>query len=156
MKKIIFVCHGNICRSPMAEFIMKDLVEKAGAAEEFSIESSATSSEETGNCVYPPAARELKRHGIESHGKYARRFNMNDYNNNDLIVVMEDYNLHNLMRIIGCDCEHKVWKLLDFIEETPTRTSGRDISDPWYHNDFTKTYQEIYDGCKGLLSFLGY
>ena len=156
MKKIMFVCHGNICRSPMAEFVMKSLVEKASAGTEFYIESSATSREEIGNEIYPPAAYTLSRHGIESREHCARQFTVEDYNSFDMVVVMEDYNKRNLMRLIGCDCENKVWKLLDFVVDEPQACNGADISDPWYHGNFDKTYKEIEQGCKGLLRYLGY
>jgi protein-tyrosine phosphatase len=154
MKKIMFVCHGNICRSPMAEFVMKSLAAKAGA--ELCVESSATSREEIGNSIYPPAARILSLHGIDSSGHHARQFTVDDYNNFDMVVVMEDYNKRNLLRLIGCDCEGKVWKLLDFVGDEPQSCNGADISDPWYHGDFDKTYKEIEAGCKGLLKYLGY
>ena len=154
MKKIMFVCHGNICRSPMAEFVMKSLAAKAGA--ELHIESSATSREEIGNSIYPPAAQILYMHGIASAGHHARQFTVDDYNNFDMVVVMEDYNKHNLLRLIGCDCEGKVWKLLDFVSDEPQPCNGADISDPGYHGNFDKTYQEIEQGCKGLLEYLGY
>lgn len=149
----MFVCHGNICRSPMAEFIMKDLLSKADVTDVY-VESSATSSEEIGNRVYPPAASQLSLHGIVCAGKRARRFTMDDYNTFDMIVVMEEYNIRNLMRIIGCDCEGKVWKLLDFLSDAPARGMGEDISDPWYHDNFEKTYNEILTGCKGLMQYL--
>ena len=151
----MFVCHGNICRSPMAEFVMKSLVEKAGVADEVHIESSATSREEIGNGIYPPAAHTLAQHNIECKGHRARQFTIDDYNINDIVVVMEDYNVRNLLRIIGCDCDKKVWKLLDFVEETPAKCMGNDISDPWYHGNFDKTYKEILAGCKGLVKFIG-
>lgn len=152
MKKIMFVCHGNICRSPMAEFVMRSLAVKAGA--ELHIESSATSREEIGNGIYPPAAHTLAQHNIECKGHRARQFTVEDYNSNDYVVVMEDYNTRNLLRIIGCDCDKKVWKLLDFIEEPPVKCMGGDISDPWYHDNFDKTYKEILAGCKALIKFL--
>ena len=150
----MFVCHGNICRSPMAEFIMKELVRKASAQEEIYIESSATSSEEIGNSIYPPAEYMLSQHRIPCKGHRARRFTVDDYNSFDLVVVMEDYNVRNLTRIIGCDCEAKVWKLMDFAADEPQRCSGADISDPWYHGNFDKTYKEIEKGCKALLKYL--
>ena len=155
MKKIMFVCHGNICRSPMAEFIMKELARKAFADSELHIESSATSSEEIGNSIYPSAEYTLAQHGIPCSGHRARRFTIDNYNNFDFVVVMEDYNVRNLTRIIGCDCEGKVWKLLDFVADEPQRCSGADISDPWYHGNFDKTYKEIEKGCKALLKYLG-
>ena len=156
MKKIMFVCHGNICRSPMAEFVMKSLVQKIAVVEELYIESSATSREEIGNGIYPPAAHTLASHGVECKGHCARQFTVEDYNNFDMVVVMEEYNKRNLMRLIGCDCKHKVWKLLDFVGDEPQRNAGADISDPWYHGNFDKTYKEIEQGCKGLLRYLGY
>ena len=156
MKKIMFVCHGNICRSPMAEFIMKELARKAFADSELHIESSATSSEEIGNSIYPSAEYTLAQHGIPCSGHRARRFTIDNYNNFDFVVVMEDYNVRNLTRIIGCDCEGKVWKLLDFAADEPQRTMGEDISDPWYHGNFDKTYKEILTGCKALMKYLGY
>ena len=154
MKKIMFVCHGNICRSPMAEFVMKSLAAKSGA--ELHIESSATSREEIGNSIYPPAAYTLSLHGIDCNGHRVRQFTVDDYNDFDLVIVMEDYNKRNLLRLIGCDCAGKVWKLLDFAANEPQPCNGADISDPWYHGDFDKTYKEIEQGCRGLLKFLGY
>lgn len=156
MKKIMFVCHGNICRSPMAEFVMKSLAAKACIGEELHIESSATSREEIGNPIYPHAAYTLSLHGIDSDGHHARQFTVDDYNSFDMVIVMEDYNKRNLMRLIGCDCECKVWKLLDFVSEEPYPCAGADISDPWYHGDFNKTYKEIEQGCRGLLKYWGY
>lgn len=147
MKKIMFVCHGNICRSPMAEFIMKDIVNKKGLQNEIYIESSATSYEEIGNSVYPPAARALAQHNIGCCSRQARRFTESDYRNFDFVVVMEDYNIGNLMRIIADDTDEKVWKLLDFVEDRIVRCKGDDISDPWYHGNFEKTYKEITAGC---------
>ena len=154
MKKIMFVCHGNICRSPMAEFVMKSLAAKSGA--ELHIESSATSREEIGNSIYPPAAYTLSLHGIDCNGHRARQFTVDDYNDFNMVIVMEDYNKRNLLRLIGCDCAGKVWKLLDFVADEPQPCNGADISDPWYHGDFDKTYKEIEQGCRGLLKFLGY
>ena len=156
MKKIMFVCHGNICRSPMAEFVMKSLAGKSFVADRLHIESSATSREEIGNGIYPPAAYTLSMHGIECEGHCARQFTVEDYNSFDMVVVMEDYNKRNLMRLIGCDCENKVWKLLDFADDEPVQCSAADISDPWYHGNFEKTYNEILKGCKGLMRYLGY
>ena len=155
MIKILFVCHGNICRSPMAEFVMKALVEKAYATDEVYIESSATSREEIGNGIYPPAAHTLSLHGVPCEGHHARQFTVDDYNSFDMVVVMEDYNRSNLLRLVGCDCKGKVWKLLDFVDREPLRGMGADISDPWYHGNFDKTYNEIVAGCKGLMKYLG-
>lgn len=157
MKKILFVCHGNICRSPMAEFIMKNLATAAGVAGRLHIESAATSCEEIGNAVYPPAMRELARHGISCEGKRARRITAADFSTYDMIIVMEDYNIKN-MRNLPVECG-KVWKLLDFAScaaGSATPLSGGDISDPWYHGDFATTYNEIELGCSGLLTYLGF
>lgn len=156
MKKIMFVCHGNICRSPMAEYVMKSLVGEQKLDEEIYIDSSATSREEIGNAIYPPAASTLSKHGIDSRGHAAKQFTVADYNGFDMVIVMEDYNKRNLMRLIGCDCENKVWKLLDFALDEPLPGVGDDISDPWYHGNFDKTYNEIVAGCKGLMRYLGY
>lgn len=153
----MFVCHGNICRSPMAEFVMKELAHRNGCTDELYIESSATSNEEIGNGVYPPAVQVLAKHGISCKGKRARRLTADDYDRFDYIVVMEEYNKRNLLRIIGCDCEGKVWKLLDFAGDAAcARGCGDDISDPWYHGNFDKTYNEILIGCEGLMKHLGY
>ena len=113
MKKILFVCHGNICRSPMAEFVMKDLVRKAGLESQYYIESAATSTEELGNEVYPPAKRKLAEHGILCKGKTARQMTRNDYNRFDLLIGMDDWNIRNMKRICGGDPEGKIHKLLD-------------------------------------------
>ena len=158
MKKIMFVCHGNICRSPMAEYIMKDLARKAGVDDELHIESSATSSEEIGNGIYPPALYELGRNNIAvDKEKRAARITRDDYQEYDMIIVMESYNIRNLSAVAGFDPQNKIWKLLDF--ENPNaveQCSGEDISDPWYHGNFYKTYKEIEKGCAGLLKYLGH
>lgn len=148
MKKIMFVCHGNICRSPMAEFIMKKLVRENGIADNFQISSSATSTEEIGNPVYPPAREELKRHGISCDGKYAVQVKKSDYKKYDLFLIMDDLNNRNIMRIFGKDPENKVHKLLEF--------AGRNnnVADPWYNGRFDVAYNDIYDGCSGLLRYL--
>lgn len=157
MKSILFVCHGNICRSPMAEFVMKDIARRAGVEELLHIESAATSCEEIGNGVYPPAVRELARHGISCDGKRARRITVSDFSQYDMIVVMEDYNIRN-MRSLPIE-NGRLWKLLDFegcsVAGVAEPLSGGDISDPWYHGNFSATYKEIETGCKGLLTYLG-
>lgn len=145
MKKILFVCHGNICRSPMAEFIMRDLVEKAGIAQDYYIESAATSTEELGNSVYPPAQRKLAQHGISCKGKTARQMTRADYNRFDLIIGMDDWNIRNIMRIVGSDPENKIHKLLDF-----TNRPG-DVADPWYTGNFDATWRDCLEGCQQLL-----
>ena len=150
MIKILFICHGNICRSPMAEFVLKTITAQRGIAADFYIESAATSSEEIGNPVYPPARQELSRHGISCAGKTARRVTKRDYFQFDYLIVMESYNIRNLMRIIEEDPEHKVYRLLDFTERPG------DIDDPWYTGEFGVTYTEIVAGCEALLKYLGY
>ena len=148
MKSILFVCHGNICRSPMAEFIMKDLVRKAGREDEFCIESAATSTEEIGNGVYPPARRKLAEHGISCDGKTARQMTRRDYAQFDLLIGMDEWNIRNMKSICDGDPEGKIHKLLDF-------TSRRgDVADPWYTRDFEATWRDVSEGCQCLLTSL--
>ncbi len=146
MKRILFVCHGNICRSPMAEFVMKDLVEKAGRSRKFHIASCATSREELGNPVYPPARQKLSEHGISCAGKTARQMQKEDYENFDYIVAMDRYNLRNMAAFVGDDPQGKVSLLLSH--------AGRegDVADPWYTGDFEATWQDVLAGCRGLLT----
>lgn len=148
MIHINFICHGNICRSPMAEFVMRDLVKKQRLESEFYIVSSATSSEEIGNPVHPGTKRKLKEHGIDCFGKYAVQFKKSDYDKFDYLVVMDSNNIRNLNRIIKSDTDNKVYKLLDF-----TSRKG-DISDPWYTGNFDETYRDVYDGCTAFLDYL--
>lgn len=148
MYKIMFVCHGNICRSPMAEFIMKNMVKNEGLSESFFIASSATSTEEIGNPVYPPAQRELARHGLSPTGKYAVQLKKSDYDKYDIFAVMDENNLRNIRRIFPSDPQGKVHKLLSFAG------SGRDVADPWYSGDFETAYNDIFSGCKALLDKL--
>ena len=143
--RILFVCHGNICRSPMAEFIMKDLVRRAGLEDRYEIASAATSTEEIGNPVYPPARRELAEHGISCKGKTARQITRRDYADYDYLVAMEVYNLRNIRRIIPEDPEGKITLLMAHAG------SGEDIEDPWYTGNFAKVYQQIERGCQALL-----
>lgn len=145
MVRILFVCLGNICRSPMAEFVMKDLVKKEGLQDNFYIESAATSYEECGNPVYPPAVRELAKHGISCAEKRARTMTKDDYKRFDYIIGMEDRNITNIKRIIGADTENKVYKLMHFAGK------DEDIADPWYTGDFEGVYKQICEGCRGLL-----
>lgn len=145
MIRVLFVCHGNICRSPMAEFILKDMVHKRGLDDDFYIASAATSTEETGNPVHPGTRNKLRQHGISVDGKYAVTLRRSDYDKYDYIIGMEQYNIRNIMRIIGSDPEHKVHRLLDF-----TDLPG-DIADPWYTGNFDDTYDDIYKGCKAFL-----
>ncbi|MGO5115470.1 low molecular weight protein-tyrosine-phosphatase [Candidatus Avoscillospira sp. LCP25S3_F1] len=145
MIKILFVCHGNICRSPMAEFVMKDLVRKAGRAEEFSIASAATSTEEIGNPVYPPARRMLAAHGIDCTGKTARQLRKADYAQYDYLIGMDQANFRNMQRMCGGDPDGKIHLLLDF-----TDRPGQ-VADPWYTGDFQATWEDVLEGCVGLL-----
>jgi len=145
LKRILFVCHGNICRSPMAEFMMKDLVRKAGREKEFYIESAATSTEEIGNEVYPPAKRKLAEHGIGCKGKTARQMNRRDYDRFDLLIGMDSWNFRNMNRICGGDPEEKIHLLMDFTDEP------RDVADPWYTGDFEATWRDLLEGCQCLL-----
>ena len=146
MIKILFVCHGNICRSPMAEFVMKRLVRERGIERDFIIESAATSREELGNPVYPPARRMLARHGISCSGKNAVRMTKSDYDKYDYIVAMDSMNVRNIMRIIGSDTKSKVSMLLDFTDHP------RSVADPWYTGDFDSTYSDVTEGCQALLN----
>lgn len=152
MTKILFVCHGNICRSPMAEFIFKDLVRKCGRAEEFEVASCATSREEiwngVGNPVYPPAREELAKHGIGCAGKRAVQLTKADYNHYDFLIGMDENNIRNMMRILGADPEGKVRKLMDYTGR------GGDVADPWYSDRFDIAYRDIEEGCKALLEHL--
>lgn len=148
MERILFVCHGNICRSPMAEFVMKDLVRKAGADERFFIASAATSTEEIGNPVYPPARRKLAEHGIGCAGKTARQMTAADYREYDLLIGMDSANLRNMRRICGGDPEGKIRLLMDFTDRPG------DVADPWYTGDFETTWRDISAGCRGLLEWL--
>ena len=152
MLKIMFICHGNICRSPMAEFIFKKMVADKGIADRFVIASCATSTEEiwgdTGNPVYPPAKAELKKHGIICEGKRAVQLKKSDYENYDLFIGMDSYNIRNMHRILGGDPKGKIRKLMDYTQ------MGGDVADPWYSDRFDIAYRDIYDGCKGLLESL--
>ena len=151
MHRIMFVCHGNICRSPMAEFILKDMVKRQGIADEFVIASSATSTEEifrgVGNPVYPPAREELAKHGISCEGKRAVQLQAGDYDRYDLFIGMDSANIRNMTRILGGDPEDKIHKLMDYV-------SGGDVADPWYSGNFQVTYRDIYNGCTALLEVI--
>ncbi len=145
MIKILFVCHGNICRSPMAEFVMKDMVKKAGAQKQFYIASAATSTEEIGNPVHYGTRNKLREFGISTEGKYAIQLEREDYGKYDYLIGMERANIRNMLRILREDPESKVCRLLDFSEHP------RDIADPWYTGNFDKTYEDIKEGCEALL-----
>ena len=146
MTKILFICLGNICRSPMAEFVMKDLVKKTGLASQFHIESAATSREEIGNPVYPPARRKLAEHGISCEGHAARQLTAQDYEEYDLLIGMEGANLKNMQRICGGDPARKMHRLLDYTDRPG------DVDDPWYTGDFEATWRDVSTGCQGLLA----
>lgn len=148
MIKILFICHGNICRSPMAEFVMKDLVNKAGLAQQFKIASAATSNEEIGNSVYPSAQRKLAEHGIACLGKRACRLQSSEYKQYDLLIGMDQTNLRNMQRICGGDPEQKMHLLMEY-----TNRPG-DVADPWYTRDFDATWRDVNEGCQGLLEWL--
>ena len=145
MKNILFICHGNICRSPMTEFVMKDLVKKAGLSSQFHIESAATSREEIGNPVYPPARRKLAAHGISCDGHAARQLTNQDYDKYDLLIGMDSANLRNMYRICGGDFAGKMSLLMDH-----TARPGN-VADPWYTEDFESTWRDVLEGCQGLL-----
>ena len=152
MIKILFVCHGNICRSPMAEFVLKDLASRAGLSDNFYIASAATSTEEiwngVGNPVYPPAKAKLAEHGIDCSGKQAVQLTRADYDKYDYLIGMDSANIRNMNRMLGGDPEQKIFKLLSFAGK------DRDISDPWYTGDFETTYRDVVEGCTALLKEL--
>ena len=142
--KILFICHGNICRSPMAEFVMKELVKKSGRTDIY-IESAATSTEEIGNDIHPGTKRKLREEGIPFERRAARRMTAADYSRFDLIVGMDAENIRNILRITGGDPDNKVRRLLEFTDRV------RDIADPWYTGDFDETFRDIARGCRGIL-----
>ncbi len=146
MKKILFVCHGNICRSPMAEFVMKHLVEQAGKSHCYEIASAAVSREEIGNDMYPPAQRKLREKGVPFTHRAARQITPADYRYYDRIILMDKSNLHYLQRIIPNDPENKVSLLMQAIG------SSHDVADPWYTGDFEATYQDVLTACTALLN----
>ena len=148
MTKILFICHGNICRSPMAEFVMKDLVGKRGLEAQFKIASAATSTEEIGNPVYPPARRKLAEHGIGCEGHAARQLRRSDYRDWDYLVGMDGANLRNMNRICGGDPQKKLSLLLDYTGRP------RDVADPWYTGDFDRTWEDVNAGCRALLDYI--
>lgn len=152
MISVLFICHGNICRSPMAEFILKDMVQKQGAADLFFIASAATSTEEIwngiGNPVYPPAREKLAEHGIGCAGKRAVQVTRSDYDKYDFLIGMDSANIRNMQRILGGDPEGKIFKLLSFAG------LDKDISDPWYTGDFDAAYSDIELGCRSFVKYL--
>lgn len=152
MIKIMFICHGNICRSPMAEFIFKKMLRENGLSESVFVSSCATSTETIwhgqGETVYPPAARELTSHGIDCSEKRSVQLKKADYDKYDLLICMDSANVRNALRILGSDPQNKLCKLMDF-----TSRPG-DVADPWYTGDFATTYRDITDGCAALLEKL--
>ena len=146
--KVLFICHGNICRSPMAEFIMKYLVEERGLSTEFHIASAATSTEEIGSRVHHGTAAILDRLGIDYSEKRARQMTKKDYQDYDMLIGMDEWNMRNMNRIAGGDPEGKLHLLLDFTDRPG------DVADPWYTRNFEVTYRDIMDGCEGLLAYL--
>ena len=148
MINILFVCHGNICRSPMAEFVMKDMVKKADKEASFYIASAATSTEEIGNCVHPGTRNKLQTCGISADGKRAIQLKKADYEKYDYLIGMDSYNIKNMIRMVGSDLEGKIYRLLDFSE------NPRDIADPWYTGNFDSTYEDILEGCYSLLHYI--
>ncbi len=145
MLKILFVCHGNICRSPMAEYIMRDMLEKRGITDVVTA-SAATSTEELGNRVHRGTAEIINRLGIDCSAKRARQITMSDYTDYDLLIGMDSENIRNMTRYWS-DKQHKIHKLLDFAERR-----NEDVSDPWYTHDFERAYRDIKQGCEGLLN----
>lgn len=150
MIRLLFVCHGNICRSPMAEFIMKDMVKRMGVECDFAIASCATSTEEIwgdiGNPVYPPAKAELAKHKISCEDKRAVQLKKSDYGKYDLLIGMDSMNIRNMHRILGVDPENKIRKLMEYTDR------GGDVADPWYSGRFDVAYRDIYEGCEALLN----
>ena len=146
MIKILFICHGNICRSPMAEFILRDMLERTGREREIAVSSAAVSREELGNPVYPPARRILAAHGIRCEGHAARQMSAQDYEKYDLLIGMDRSNLRTMQRICGGDPDGKLHLLLDF-----TDRKGEEVADPWYTGDFDAVWEDLLEGCQALL-----
>lgn len=148
MKRILFVCHGNICRSPMAEFVMRNIIEKQGLQNKFEIASAATSTEEIGNPIYPPVKKLLEKNGISCIGKTARQLKKEDYQKYDFIIGMDNANFRNIKRICGNDTQNKVYLLMDFTN------NKKEVADPWYTRNFELTWNDVNEGCNGLLEYL--
>ncbi|MBO4349919.1 MAG: low molecular weight phosphotyrosine protein phosphatase [Proteobacteria bacterium] len=148
MHKILFICHGNICRSPMAEFVMKDLVQQAGRENDFIIDSAAVSNEEEGNGIYPPARRKMQEHRIPFDDHRAHKVTVSEFDAYDIVVIMDQSNWRILSRIVGSDRMDKVHLMMSYAGKS------RDVADPWYSGDFERAYQDILAGCKGLLASL--
>lgn len=145
MKRILFVCHGNICRSPMAEFVLRDLIRQQKMDAQVIVASAGTSAEELGNPVYPPAQRILREHGIDPSGKVARQLTRKDYDAYDYLIAMDGVNLRNMKRLFSGDSEGKCFCLLDLTDRP------REIADPWYSGNFQDTWDDVYEGCQALM-----
>lgn len=148
MIKVLFICHGNICRSPMAEFVLRDMAARRGLGDRLFVASAATSTEEIGNPVHRGTREKLREHGISTDGKRAVQLKKSDYDQYDYLLGMESWNLTNMMRILKNDPEHKVHRLLDFSDRP------RDIADPWYTGNFDVTYDDVVEGCEAFLAHL--
>ena len=148
MTRILFICLGNICRSPMAEYVFKDIITKKGIQNQYIIKSAATSNEEIGNGMHYGTRKKLDEMGIQYGRHIARKMTIQDYNNYDYLIGMEESNVRNILRIVGQDEENKIFRLLDF------SNNPRDIADPWYTGNFDKTYEDIIEGCEGLLQYI--
>ncbi|NLD19676.1 MAG: low molecular weight phosphotyrosine protein phosphatase [Clostridiales bacterium] len=148
MTKILFICHGNICRSPMAEFVFKDMLRKKGIEHKYEVASAATSTEELGNNVHHGTIGKLNSMGIAVEDRRAWQIRKSDYDKYDLFILMDENNMRNVKRIFSDDCEKKIQKLLDY------STNPRDIADPWYTGNFDVTYDDIAEGCEALVEFL--
>lgn len=148
MIKILFICHGNICRSPMAQFVFQDMVNKRGLADRFTIDSKATSTEELGNSPHPGTVRKMNELGVPMIPHRASQLNRRDYEEYDYFIGMDTWNMRNINRIFGGDPEGKVYKFLSF------GSDGRDIADPWYTGNFDETYEDVVEGCEGFLAYL--
>lgn len=148
MIKVLFICHGNICRSPMCKYYFQNLVEKKGLSDQFFIDSAATSTEEIGNPVHRGTREKLRQAGISCEGHHAKQMKKSDYNTYDYLIGMDSWNLRNMKAITGGDPDHKIFKLLEFTG------SGRDVADPWYTGDFDVTWLDVTEGCGKLLEYL--
>lgn len=148
MIKILFICHGNICRSPMAAYVMKDLIKKAGLEADIMVDSAAVSREELGHPMYPPAFEELARHGISGEGHCAKEMQRSDYDQFDLLIGMDNSNMRRMQHLIGDDVAQKCYRLMDFTNQS------RDVADPWYTGDFEQTWHDVCEGCQALLQWI--